>query len=248
MGVALNIRKVMPGFDLDIVFSTDSDMVVIHGPSGAGKSLTLRMIAGLTRPDQGKIEVNGRVLFDSETGVNLPVHHRNIGYLFQDYALFTHLTVEKNISFGLRKGILGRISNTGRENLESLLQNFGLEEVADKRVSEISGGQRQRVALARALAPDPGMLLLDEPFSALDQELRRQMRKEVKAVQRHFKIPLLLVTHDVADVQDLADEIVILRDGRVDRTWSLRNICRRRKVAHFVSDHGIPAAGGSGNP
>lgn len=238
MSISIDMEKRLGGFKLKVKLSSKAGFVVIHGPSGAGKSQTLRIVAGLEKPDLGRVEVGGRVFNDTEKNIFLKARERRVGYLFQDYALFPHLSVEGNIAFGLKGGLVGRISPTGRERVEELLAGFGLAELRSRRANELSGGQRQRVALARALASEPDLLLLDEPLSALDEELRRTLRGELKRVHKAFGTPVLMVTHDIADVEALADDVVVMNEGKVERVWSLRNICRRRKVARFVNSHG----------
>jgi molybdate transport system ATP-binding protein len=236
--IDVHLQKRLPGFELDVTFASEAPVVVIHGPSGAGKSITLRMIAGLAKPDVGRITVAKRTFLDTDEKVCLSARERNVGYVFQDFALFPHLNVEKNIGFGLKRGILGGVNKSGLERVASLLETFELTEQRSRNVADLSGGQKQRVALARALAPKPDLLLLDEPFAALDETLRRSLRSELRRVQKTVGTPIVMVTHDVADVEALADDVVVVNRGKVERVWSLRNICRRRKVARFVNSHG----------
>lgn len=241
MSLEVTARKRLGDFDLDVHFASEAQRIVLHGPSGSGKSLTLRILAGLLRPDAGAVRLDGDTLFDAAQRVWVPARQRSTGLVFQDYALFPHLNVEENIGFGLPQGFWGRKSAAWRERVDELLTVFSMEEWALRDVRTLSGGQKQRVALARALAPKPRLLLLDEPFAALDESLRREMRSELAQVQRHFGVRLVLVTHDVADVEALADDVVVIDGGRVTRTWSLRKLCRRRNVARFVSSHAPPA-------
>lgn len=204
------------GFLLQPRWHTHARRVALFGPSGAGKSLTMQAIAGLLRPDQGRIEADGRVLFDSATGIDVPPRDRRLAYLFQDYALFPHLTVRQNVGFGLRAGWLNL---HGRRDLPERAQRwvkaFHLDALLDRYPIQLSGGQRQRVALARALSTDPGLLLLDEPLSALDADLRHRMRIELAQLQRDIDIPTVLITHDPADVHALADEVFHIAQGRI---------------------------------
>ncbi len=180
MRISIEVEKRLNGsrrsFTLAARFATDASRVVLFGPSGSGKSLTLRAVAGLLRPDAGRIAVDGKVLFDSRKGVNIPVRRRRVGFVFQDYALFPHLTVRQNTAFGLG-GMWGRLTREMRQRVDAMLDLFGLTRMADSLPRELSGGQRQRVALARAVAPGPAVLLLDEPFSALDLPLRSRLRR-----------------------------------------------------------------------
>ena len=203
------------GFLLRPCWRTDARRVALFGPSGAGKSLTMQAIAGLLRPDRGRIEVAGRVLFDSASGIDVPPRARRLAYLFQDYALFPHLTVRQNIGFGLQRGWLNLHGRRLPEPAQRWVRAFGLEALLDRHPAALSGGQRQRVALARALSTDPGLLLLDEPLSALDADLRVHMRKELAQLQRDIDIPTVLITHDPADVHVLADEVFHIAHGEI---------------------------------
>ncbi len=213
-------RRMVSGdrhFQLDAAFTSSSTRIALFGPSGAGKSLTLRAVAGLLRPDAGRIEINGRVLFDSQAGICLPAQARRVAYLFQDYALFPHLTVAQNIAFGLRRGWRNPPRREVGSEAKRWVDAFELGAIVGSYPGEISGGQKQRVALARALMLQPDILLLDEPFSALDAHLRGRMRQELSALQRQLDVPMLLITHDPADVDALADEVFEVRDGKVGR-------------------------------
>ncbi len=205
-------------FSLDVALRSESRRVVLYGPSGAGKSLTLRAIAGLMTPQRGRIVLNGRTLFDHAEGINLSAQERCVGYLFQDYALFNHLSVAQNIAFGLKRGWFNpprRIHRMHDPRVQQWIDTFELGAVAANYPTQISGGQRQRVALARALIAEPSMLLLDEPFAALDPALRTRMRSELSALQQRLDVPMLMITHDPADVEIFGDHVFELRDGRV---------------------------------
>ncbi|MDH0862914.1 ATP-binding cassette domain-containing protein [Mitsuaria sp. GD03876] len=219
MSFEVRIRKQVEGggrrFALDVAFSTDARRTVIHGPSGAGKSLTLQAIAGLLTPDEGTIHVDGQPVFDSGLRIDVPARERRLGYLFQDYALFPHLTVRQNIAFGLQRGWLNPSRQAGGEAVDRWIQAFELERVAQQRPHQLSGGQRQRTALARALVNGPRALLLDEPFSALDPELRGRMRAELDTLLERIGMPMLMITHDPEDVARFGDHRVRLRDGVV---------------------------------
>lgn len=200
-------------FRLTVRFRSSSPRVVILGPSGAGKSQLLRAIAGLMRPDHGHIELNGRRLFDSDARLDLPPRQRKVAYLFQDYALFPHLNVRQNIGFGLQTGLFNPSRTRQHAAVQHWLEAFQLEAVAEQMPAELSGGQRQRTALARALIAKPDILLLDEPFSALDSQLRQHMRRELQELQEQLQVPMLLITHDPEDARTLGDEVLNLRDG-----------------------------------
>ena len=201
-------------FLLDAAFETTDRALVLFGPSGSGKTLTLQAIAGILTPDEGCIKLDGNVVFDSAKGINIPARRRNVGYVFQDYALFPHLTVRDNIGFGL-KPLLGRLNGAGRARVRELMDVFGLTRVAGQKPSTLSGGQQQRTALARALATAPEALLLDEPLSALDQPLRIRMREELSRILRTFDIPIIMVTHDSDEAQSFAESVVVYRNGSV---------------------------------
>lgn len=198
-------------FRLDVAFATKARRVVLFGPSGAGKSLTLRMIAGIVRPASGRIVIGGRVLYDSEAGTSVPAHRRRVGYVPQGYALFPHLTVEENVGFGLA----GLSAGERRARVAAVLQMAGLRGLEAKRPHQLSGGQQQRVALARALAIGPAVLLLDEPFSAVDAPLRAGLRGELADIQARAGAAMITVTHDIGDAFGLADWMVVIDAGRV---------------------------------
>lgn len=201
-------------FRLQAKFEASSRRIALFGPSGSGKSLTLMALAGLLKPRTGRIEVRGRTFFDAASGLNVPARRRNIGMLFQDYALFPHLTVRDNVAFGL-KPFLGRLQPAHRRRVDDLLELCGLSDLAGQRPGQISGGQRQRTALARALATEPDLLLLDEPFTALDQPLRERMRAELFAILERFDTPMVMVSHDLDDVDHFAQTLVAFGRGRV---------------------------------
>lgn len=186
-------------------------ITALFGPSGAGKTLTLRCVAGLSRPHRGRIVLDGRVLFDRDARLDVPPRERKVGYLFQQYALFPHLTVENNIAYGIRA--LDKAQRT--ERVKALLDLVGMKGFETRRPSELSGGQQQRVALARALATEPRLLLLDEPFAAVDMRVRKRLRTELRRIHEVTGTPMLLVTHDLAEVRQLSDTLVLIEDGRV---------------------------------
>jgi molybdate transport system ATP-binding protein len=206
----VRVVKRLPGFTLDVAWTAGDGVAVLFGPSGAGKTLTLQCLAGLLRPDAGRIVVDGRVLFDGE-GVDVPPQGRRVGYVFQGYALFPHLSVAENVGFGLRD--LPRARRA--EKTRAVLERLGLADFAERLPRDLSGGQRQRVALGRALAIDPALLLLDEPLSALDAPLRRALRDELRAILADWRTAAVVVTHDFTEAYRLADRIVVYDAGRV---------------------------------
>lgn len=203
------------GFHLDVHFSAEEEPVVFFGHSGSGKTLTLQAIAGLFSPDEGSITLGGRTVFDSAKKICLPTRKRRLGYLFQDYALFPHLTVRRNIGFGLEgRRAFFPLGKEARHRVDELLEIFEIGHVAGQYPSCISGGQRQRVALARALANRPDVLLLDEPFSALDPLTRKRVRRQCKELLARFSTPSILITHDPDDVAAFAQSVLLYERGK----------------------------------
>ena len=202
-------------FELDVRFASAERRLVLFGPSGAGKTQTLRLIAGILRPDGGRVAIGGRVLYDAERAIDLSPQSRALGFVFQDYALFPHLSVRQNIAFARRRGWLNPAVAQADAAVERWIDTFHLHAVAGHYPHQLSGGQRQRTALARALVHEPAALLLDEPFAALDNPLRRQLRGELRELQALLRIPTLLITHDDDDVEALGDEVVQMKAGRV---------------------------------
>ncbi|HET8655631.1 MAG TPA: ATP-binding cassette domain-containing protein [Longimicrobiaceae bacterium] len=202
-------RKQLLDFELALDFELGDEILVLFGPSGAGKTTTLRLIAGLDRPDDGEIVLAGRTLFSRAGRVNLPPRERRCGLVFQHLALFPHLSVLQNVRYGVRER-----TPEAEARLAQLLAAFGISHLAPRLPGELSGGERQRVALARALMTDPRVLLLDEPFSAVDYETREALYTELLAAHRLWRIPFLLVTHDRGEAERLGDRTLYLREGR----------------------------------
>ncbi len=211
MGITLKIRKCLGDFSLDVAWETGDELAVLFGYSGAGKSITFQAIAGISTPDEGYIRVNDRVLFDSAQRIDLPPQQRSIGYVFQDLALFPHMTVKNNILYGAP----AMTEEDRTERSAELMDMFRLSGLEDRLPSQISGGQKQRVALARALIRRPSVLLLDEPFSALDLPIRLEMRNYLRHIQADQKIPVVLITHDPDEALHLADRMIVYSSGRV---------------------------------
>ncbi|ONT27904.1 ABC transporter ATP-binding protein [Burkholderia cenocepacia] len=219
MSLVVDIRKTYANaerrFTLDMSFTATTQRVVLFGPSGAGKSMTLQAIAGLLTPDAGTITLNGEPLFDAARRIDVPTRERRVAYLFQDYALFPHLNVRQNIAFGLTSGLRNPRAKTVPPEVAYWLRAFDLEALAGQYPSQLSGGQKQRVALARALVAQPRILLLDEPFAALDGAMRQRMRHELAELQARLDIPMVLISHDPDDVAAFGDQVAQLSEGRV---------------------------------
>ncbi len=202
-------------FELDVRFCVETDRLALFGPSGAGKSLTLRALAGLVRPDRGRIAIDDRVWLNRDRSIDVPPRARRVGYVFQDYALFPHRTVEQNVAAAHSHWWPAPLTREQRREIDALLESFALADVRRSYPEQLSGGQRQRTALARALAARPRLLLLDEPFAALDAALRMRLRADLLDVQRRFGIPMVLITHDPDDLVQCAESVVTLTQGRV---------------------------------
>lgn len=201
-------------FSLDVDFTAASQRTALIGPSGSGKSTVLQAIAGLMPSARGRVRIGDQTLLDTSQGIDLAARERRVGVVFQDYALFPHMTVEQNLQFGVRR--LGqRLDADQRQRIDALIRQFDLESLRGGLPRNLSGGQRQRVALARALAIQPRLLLLDEPLSALDAPLRKRLRSELAEMLERVKVPALLVTHDPQDVEALAQDVICIDDGRI---------------------------------
>ena len=206
------IRYKTGDFSLDAQWNVPPGQVLtLFGPSGAGKTTLLRAIAGLVKPQEGHVEVNGRIVFDGASGNWVRPHERRIGLLTQQYHLFPHLTLADNIGYGLA----GQSKSQRQQRVEELVSDFRLSGLEKRRPAEISAGQQQRVALARALAPKPALVLLDEPFSSLDIELRRNLRLELRASLAEANVPAIMVTHDIEEAITVGDSVQVIHDGKV---------------------------------
>ena len=221
MSLEVTIAKRFEGFTLHADFAAGNTATAILGASGCGKSMTLRCIAGIVKPDSGRIVLDGRVLFDSEQGIDLPPQQRNVGLLFQNYALFPNMTVEQNILCALKKE---KDPAARKAACGSALRAMRLEELAHRLPGELSGGQQQRAALARILAGKPRILMLDEPFSALDSYLREEVEGEVGSLLSNFDGTALLVTHDRDEAYRLCREMIVMDSGEVLRAGTTKEV------------------------
>ncbi len=220
MGLSVRLKKKVNGFSLDVEWEIANELAVLFGYSGSGKSMTLQMIAGLVKPDEGFVRAGHKTFFDSAAHVDVPPRERDFGYVLQDLALFPHMTVMRNILFGAP-----RVSKQDKlSRAKEMIEAFKLTGLEDRYPSEISGGQKQRVAFARALIRHPEALLLDEPFSALDNPLRIEMRCFLEEVRKKFHIPVILVTHDFYEAAFLAEKIIAYSHGEVAQIGSLEQM------------------------
>lgn len=215
MALRVCIKKKLNYFDLDINFSCfPEELLAMIGPSGSGKTSIIRMIAGLETPDEGHISYGDEVWFDSSQKIYVAPQKRRLGYVFQDYTLFPHLTIRENAAFATRD----------RKRADDLLELFGISHLRDRKPNMVSGGERQRCAICQALARNPRALLLDEPFSALDFMNRRKLREDIKLLRDEMTFPVIYVTHDIQEAFSLADEILPVVDGKIDNGWLQRSI------------------------
>lgn len=245
MGVKVDLKKrykeaeingkksTKKSFTLDISFEMENELVVLFGPSGSGKTTLFKCISGITEPDDGTITVGSKVYYDKNRKINLPIQKRHLGYVFQNYTLFPHMNVRKNIECGLK----GWEKEDREERIAEMLNLLHIEELETRYPSQLSGGQKQRVALARALAPKPGILLLDEPFSALDMEIRTKLAEKIKNLQNKIGIPLLFITHNLEEALLMADRILILYEGKAQQFGTPEEIFyhpENRHVAELI--------------
>lgn len=230
MILEVSVKKALPSFDLDLSFKVGpGELKALIGPSGAGKSTMIRMIAGLEKPDDGLIAYDGEKWVDTARGIFVKPQKRNVGYVFQDYRLFPHLTVYQNAAFAARD----------RRKVEALLHLFGIWGLKDCMPHKISGGERQRCAICQNLARDPRVLLLDEPFSALDTENRRKLRRELKALKKELPLPILHVTHDLGEAMFLGDEVVPIVQGAITPEWLEKQLAEARAEEGAALDASI---------
>lgn len=247
MGIKVDLKKrhyetdsngkkdLKKSFLLDVSFEMENELVVLFGPSGSGKTTLFKCISGITEPDYGKIIVGNKVYFDKIKKINIPIQKRNLGYVFQNYTLFPHMNVRKNIECGLK----GWEKESKKERILKMLNLLHIEELETRYPSQLSGGQKQRVALARALAPKPEILLLDEPFSALDLKIRLELAEKIKNLQVRIGIPLLFITHNLEEALMLADKILVLHGGKAQQFGTPEEIFNHPENLHVAELVGI---------
>lgn len=231
MSLEVRIEKQVGNFLLKTEFVTDGEPTALLGASGCGKSMTMRCIAGIIRPDKGRIVLNGRVLFDSELKIDLPPQKRGVGYLFQNYALFENMTVEQNIACGIHAE---KNKKVRKERVAAMIERMQLSGLEKHRPSQLSGGQQQRVALARILIGKPEIVLLDEPFSALDSYLRDQLLSEVRKLLESFEQEMLLVTHSRDEAYTMCSRLLIMENGLICDRGNTKDV--------FANPKSVPAA------
>jgi molybdate transport system ATP-binding protein len=234
--IEVNIEKTLIGsqgkFLLKVNFIMKKyEFLSIFGKSGSGKTTFLRMIAGLEKPDKGLIKVDDTIYFDSEKKINLPPQKRKVGVVFQNYALFPNMTVYENLAFAMKK--------EDKQKILEMLEKIELLELKDRYPSTLSGGQQQRVALARALIRDPEILLLDEPLSALDYEIRLKLQDEIKKIHRDYKLSTIFISHDRPEVFKLADRVILLENGKVIKQGTPRDVFIKQEISGKFSFFGI---------
>lgn len=218
MGVDFRIVKKLNYFTLDVDFSMGNELLVIEGASGAGKTTILNCLAGTVTPDEGRIAVDDRILFSHTDKTSIPAEKRNVGYLFQNYALFPNMTVKQNVLYGVKNKKEYRCREGRNELLEYaayMMETLGISHLADKSAISISGGEKQRVALARAMVTKPALLLLDEPFSALDENTKNRVYDEFMEFKETLGIPTILITHNHRETELFADKNITLMEGKV---------------------------------
>ena len=252
MAVSIDIEKDFKGFSLRVKFDSTCATMGILGASGSGKSITLRCIAGIETPDRGRIVVNGRTIFDSDQKINLKPQQRRIGYLFQNYALFPTMTVKENIACGYR----GKDKQERDKKVQDYITRYHLERLEDHLPSQLSGGQQQRVALARMMTGEPEMILLDEPFSALDGYLKDVLQRDMQTFLKDYPGDMLLVTHSRDEAFRFCDQLILLKDGKTLTIGNTRQIfedpglieaarltgCKNYSAAERIDNHLIFAA------
>lgn len=233
--IHIDIHKKLKDFDLEVQFETREKRVGILGASGSGKSMTLNMISGIETPDSGEISIDGRVLYSSRDGINLSPQERNLGHLFQDYAIFPHLSVRGNLE----------ILKVESGKIDELLKLFSLKNIQDQRANQISGGEKQRLAMARMMSRDNAALLFDEPFSALDYALKQRLKFELIEQLKNFDGPYIIVSHANAELYEFTDELIVLDHGKIllhDKTEEIFSNPKKLKVAELIGVENIFSA------
>ncbi len=232
MTIEVDVRCRFGDFALDVAFaSAGSGITALFGRSGSGKTSVVNLIAGLERPDEGRIVVAGRTLFDSRAGIDVPPEHRRLGYVFQDSRLFPHLSVRSNLRYGMRRGVDGCVS------FERIVELLGLEDLLDRRPQRLSGGEAQRVAIGRALLACPQLLLMDEPLASLDAARKDEILTFIERLRDELALPIVYVSHIMDEVVRLADEMVVLSNGRVAAAGPIEEMTSRLDLRPLTGRH-----------
>lgn len=212
--LTVDIKKSLKEFSLEAAFNADSEIIGIFGHSGSGKTTLLSCISGIITPDEGEIRFNGTVFFSSKEKINFPIQKRKVGYVFQDYMLFPHMTVKQNTRFGIMNKCAKEVPGCNR-SVKEILGLLKIIDLQERSPHELSGGEKQRVAIARALMISPSILLLDEPFSSLDEPLREKLQEEMMEIQKVFGIPFIWVSHDSREIERVSKKVIVLEKGKI---------------------------------
>ncbi|MFC4270748.1 molybdenum ABC transporter ATP-binding protein [Sneathiella chungangensis] len=231
----IRLRKQLGDFTLDVAFTAESGLTALFGPSGAGKTLIAQMIAGLLPPDEGHVRIGERLLFDSEKKINIPVQRRNIGFVFQEHRLFPHYTVRGNLDYGK-----GRPRKAGRIPFQRVVDILGIGDLLGRKPASLSGGERQRVAIGRAVLSNPGMLIMDEPLSSLDEGRKSEILPLIEELKSEFNITTLYISHSIGEITRLADTLLLLDKGEMKATGQTADIFSRLYLMPYA---GGPEAG-----
>lgn len=231
----IRLKKKLADFTLDVAFTAESGLTALFGPSGAGKTLIAQMIAGLLLPDEGHIRIGGRLLFDSAKNINIPVHRRNIGFVFQEHRLFPHYSVRGNLDYGK-----ARRRRAGNIDFSRVVDILGISALLDRKPASLSGGERQRVAIGRALLSNPGMLIMDEPLSSLDEGRKAEILPLIEELKSEFSIATLYISHSIGEITRLADTLLLLDKGEMKAAGPAADIFSRLYLMPYA---GGPDAG-----
>ena len=235
----VNVRKEFGGFTVDVAFSTeDSGITAVFGPSGAGKTSVINMVAGLLAPDEGRISLDNVAIFDSEKGINVAPNKRRLGYIFQDGRLFPHLSVKSNLTYGMN--LVPRKDR--RLSFDRVIDLLDLEGLLNRRPAKLSGGEKQRVAIGRALLTSPSLLLMDEPLSSLDGQLKTEILPFVSKMQKESMIPALYVSHSIDEILLIAESVIVVRGGQVAFSGKLDSSLIEERSELFPSLQGSSPA------
>ncbi len=235
MSIIADLQLERGDFQLKINCELDGGATGVYGPSGAGKTTLLHLICGLIKPDSGKLVVNGKTFVDTEQNIFVPAHKRNIGVVFQEGRLFPHLNVKKNLEYGLKF----RQKKNSKVNLKTVVEILEIEHLLDREPHMLSGGEKQRVAIGRTLLTSPQLLLLDEPFSAVDVGLRQQIIPYIRIIHQELNIPMLIISHDLPDIQQLTDKLLLIENGTVAGNGTIHDLIRNQSLISMMRGAGL---------